>query len=146
MTFPQEPLLPLVFLNTFSTASYDTVSGEMPPPRFSTSKFRNAVPHILLREEWYRSSLPSAPATSTSSSLSTFTSEVKTNREWILTLTSSSECSYRPYEPAGEVRTAKVGSGSVGDWDVSRLEGGSLAVGCTDGSVSPLWGVPTPPG
>ncbi|ORY22755.1 putative actin cross-linking [Naematelia encephala] len=111
----------------------------MPPSRFGASKFRNAVPHIPGREEWYRGKLP-VTASSSASPLSTFSSEIKTNREWIVTLTPTGDLSYRRYTShsgSEEVGTAKVGSGGgVGDWDLSRLEDGTVAVGGLDGSVS----------
>ncbi|KAK8869948.1 hypothetical protein IAR55_000517 [Kwoniella newhampshirensis] len=108
----------------------------MAPSRFGGSKYRNAVPHVPPREEWYRNSLPPASSsTTTSSSLSTFSSEVKTNREWIVTVTQSGDLSFRGYE--GGVGTLKVGSGGgVGDWDLGALEGGLIAVGGLDGAVS----------
>ena len=108
-------------------------SSTMPPlSRFGASKYRNATPHVTAKEEWYRGQLP--PTTS-SGSVTTFSSEVKTTREWVVTLTSGGELSWRSYK-GEDVGKAKVGSGTVGDWDVSGLEGGLLAVGSTDGKVS----------
>lgn len=56
-----------------------------------------------------------------------------------MTLTPIGELSYRGYDVTGKegVGVLKVGSGGgVGDWDLSRLEGGTLAIGGLDGSVS----------
>jgi len=114
----------------------------MPAARFGASKFRNAVRHIPPREEWYRGALPPAISSSSiSSSTSTFSSEVKTNREWVVTLSPAGELSYRGYEAlAGQEKVGVVkglgGGGGVGDWDLSKLEDGSIAVGGLDGSVS----------
>ncbi|KIR37980.1 actin cross-linking [Cryptococcus deuterogattii 99/473] len=104
--------------------------------RFGASKYRNAVPSIPHRDGWYRAGLPSASATSnTSSAVTTFSSEIKTNREWIVTLTQAGDLSYRPYH--GDSISLKVGSGGgVGDWDLSRCEDGLLVVGGLDGAVS----------
>ncbi|OXB39193.1 actin cross-linking [Cryptococcus neoformans] len=104
--------------------------------RFGASKYRNAVPNIPHREEWYRSALPPASATSTTSSaVTTFSSEIKTNREWIVTVTQAGDLSYRLYH--GDSISLKVGSGGgVGDWDLSRLEDGLLVIGGLDGAVS----------
>lgn len=33
--------------------------------------------------------------------------------------------------------SGKLGSGMIGDWDVSQLGGGEVVVGCADGSVGP---------
>lgn len=113
----------------------------MAPARFGASKFRNAVTYVPPREEWYRDDLPAtSSSSSTSSSASTFSSEIKTNREWIVTLSPSGELSYRGYEASKpEGRTCVVkglgAGGGVGDWDLSRLEGGVLAIGGLDGSV-----------
>lgn len=110
----------------------------MPSSRFGASKFRNAQPYIPNREEWYRTNLPSS-SSSTSSPTSTFSSEIKTNREWIVTLSPAGELSYRGYDVTFKdgVGVLKIGSGGgVGDWDLSRLEGGTLAIGGLDGSVS----------
>ena len=113
----------------------------MPPPsRFGASKYRNAVPHLPSREEWYRGDLPASSPSSSASSISTFSSEIKTNRQWIVTLTPSGELSYRLYAKSDEdivIGVGKVGGGGgVGDWDLSQLEGGRLVVGGLDGSVS----------
>ncbi len=113
----------------------------MPAARFGASKFRNAVPHIPPREEWYRDALPSSSqSSSTSSASSTFSSEVKTNRECIVALSPAGELSHRGYGTLGEKDKAGVvkglgGGGGVGDWDLSRLEGGMMVIGCIDGSV-----------
>lgn len=113
----------------------------MPPgSRFGASKFRNAVPAVPGREEWYRSQLPSASSSSsTSSSTSTFSSEVKSTRRWIVTATPSGDVSWRSYaSPAGEgedVGSMKLGAGTVGDWDVSKLDDETLVIGGTDGMV-----------
>ena len=117
----------------------------MAPTRFGASKFRNAVPHMPPRDEWYRQALPAAASTSiTSSSASTFSSEVKSSRVWVVTLSPAGELSYRGNDAAGEIgHVSKVkglgGGGGVGDWDLSRLEGGLLAVGGLDGSVGSFW-------
>lgn len=105
--------------------------------RFGASKYRNAVPHIPAKDEWYRTNLPST-GSSTASAASTFSSEVKANRSHVVTLSQGGELSWRAYGATGSdgVGSAKVGSGVVGDWDLSRLEGGLLAVGGTDGNVS----------
>jgi len=108
----------------------------MAPARFGASKFRNAIPSPTSTETWYRSSLPAAASnTSTSSSLSTFSSEIKTSRRWIVTVTPSGDVSWRMYAD-GSVGTMKIGA--VTDWDLSRLEDETLVVGGTDGSVGPL--------
>jgi hypothetical protein len=65
------------------------------------------------------------------------------NREWIVTLSPAGELSYRGYDAIGTGDGARVlrglgGGGGVGDWDLSRLEGGLVAVGGLDGSVSPV--------
>ncbi|ORX39705.1 putative actin cross-linking [Kockovaella imperatae] len=110
----------------------------MPPAsRFGASKYRNAVPHVPHKDEWYRSSLP-VSSTSTSPT-STFSSEIKTNRHGIFTLTTSGDFSFRPYDGQhGSVKSQKGigGGGGVGDWDVSGLESGRVIVGGLDGSVS----------
>jgi hypothetical protein len=107
-----------------------------PFSRFGASKYRNAVPHIPGREEWYRTNLPPTSNT-TASVVNTFSSEVKTNRQHIVTVTQNGDVSWRLYDSAiGVVGTAKIGGGTVGDWDLSKLEGGLLAVGGTDGAVS----------
>lgn len=112
----------------------------MPPSRFGASKFRNATPVIPGRDEWYRTHLPQASSSnSTSSSTSTFSSEVKSSRRWIITISPSGEVSWRRYSSTsgkeGEAGSMKVGS--VGDWDISGLEDETLVVGGTDGTVSP---------
>lgn len=115
---------------------------DMPGGRFGASKFRNAVPHVPTREDWYRNALPtSASSSSTSSSTSTFSSEVKTSRQWVATLSQAGELSYRAYDTFGAYPKVGVvkglgGGGGVGDWDLSRLEDGLMAVGGLDGSVS----------
>lgn len=108
----------------------------MPPARFGASKFRNAVPFVPGREDWYRGNLPSAStSTTTSSSISTFSSEVKANRKWIVTVSPGGDVSWRGYgRGEGAVGTMKVGP--VGDWDLSVLEDGILVIGGTDGNVS----------
>lgn len=110
-----------------------------PLSRFGASKFRNATPYIPARDEWYRNNLPPTASSAPLSALTTFTSEIKTTREWIFTLSSSGDLSYRRYDTTGtgdQMGSDKVGSGSIADWDVSGLEGGQLAVGGVDGSVS----------
>ena len=113
----------------------------MPPPsRFAASKWRNSVAHVPGKEEWYRGQLPGT--TTSSSSTSTFSSEIKANREWIVSLTPGGDLSYRKYKnregDEGDVkRVTGLGSGGgVGDWDLSRLEGGTVVIGGLDGSVS----------
>ena len=114
----------------------------MPPARFGASKFRNAVPHIPSRDEWYRGGLPPTSASnSTASTTSTFSSELKANREWIVTLSPAGGLSYRGYEEVGKDGQVGVvnglgGGGGVGDWDLSRLEDGMLVIGGLDGTVS----------
>ncbi|WVQ98469.1 hypothetical protein IAU59_005595 [Kwoniella sp. CBS 9459] len=113
----------------------------MPPAsRFGASKYRNAVPYIPPREEFYRHSLPPfalSSSNTTSTAISTFSSEIKTTREWIITLTAAGELSYRGYAEGSQVGTTRVGSGGgVGDWDVSALEDGLIAVGGLDGAIT----------
>ncbi|WVQ71408.1 hypothetical protein IAR50_000944 [Cryptococcus sp. DSM 104548] len=111
--------------------------------RFGASKYRNAVPSVPHRDEWYRGALPAVPTTTTSSAVTTISSEIKTTREWIITVAPTGELSCRGY--AGEVTGMKVESGGgVGDWDVSRLEDGLLAVGGLDDKVS-IHTLPTAP-
>ena len=105
-----------------------------PLSRFGASKYRNATLHIPAKEEWYRSNLP--PTGSSGSTTSTFSSEVKTNREFVVTLAPSGDLSWRGYKSGDEVGKAKVGSGTVSDWSLGKLEGGALAVGGVDGTVS----------
>ena len=112
----------------------------MPAARFGASKFRNAVPHIPPREHWYRDALTSSSSLTTSSLTSTISSEVKTNRNWIVTLSPTGDLSYRAYDRFGGNESVRIvkgigGGGGVGDWDLDRLEGGLLAVGGLDGSV-----------
>ncbi|WVQ77976.1 hypothetical protein IAT38_000057 [Cryptococcus sp. DSM 104549] len=110
--------------------------------RFGASKYRNAVPSIPHRDEWVRGSLPPSSSSTTSSSVSTFSSEIKTSREWIVTITASGDLSYRGYEDG--LGAMKVGSGGgVGDWDLSRLEGGILVVGGLNGQVD-VYTLPSP--
>ncbi|OCF44702.1 actin cross-linking [Kwoniella heveanensis CBS 569] len=113
----------------------------MPPAsRFGASKYRNAIPYIPPREEFYRHSLPPfalSSSNATSSAISTFSSEIKTTREWIVTLTASGDLSYRSYAEGSEAKTLKAGSGGgVGDWDVSPLEDGFIAIGGLDGAIA----------
>ncbi|WRT66968.1 uncharacterized protein IL334_003933 [Kwoniella shivajii] len=107
----------------------------MAPSRFGASKYRNSLPHIPPREEFYRSQLPPFSASqSNSSTTTTFSSEIKTNREWIVILTANGDLSYRGY--TGDAGVEKVGKGGgVGDWDLSRLEDNVIAVGGLDGSI-----------
>lgn len=106
--------------------------------RFGASKFRNAILHVPGRETWYRGDLPPGGSSgSSASATSTFSSEIKTNREWIVTLTQGGDLSYRRYDAEGnDVVKGSAKVGQVGDWDLSRLEGGHLAVGSVDGAVS----------
>ncbi|WVF72470.1 hypothetical protein IAT40_007285 [Kwoniella sp. CBS 6097] len=120
----------------------------MPPAsRFGASKYRNAVPYIPPREEFYRHSLPPfalSSSNATSSALCTFSSEIKTTREWIYTLTAAGDLSYRGYAEGSEVGTMRVGSGGgVGDWDVSALEDGLIAIGGLDGAIAVYSLLPT---
>ena len=116
------------------------IDHTMPPSRFGASKFRNTTPVIPGRDEWYRTHLPQASSSnSTSSSTSTFSSEVKSSRRWIVTVSPSGEVSWRVYSTTsgqeGGVGSMKVGS--VGDWDISGLEDETLVIGGTDGTVGP---------
>ncbi|ODN89162.1 actin cross-linking [Cryptococcus wingfieldii CBS 7118] len=107
--------------------------------RFGASKYRNAAPAIPPPATWYRGDLPPL----TPSAPTTFTSEIKTTREYIITVAPTGELSLRGY--AGQAASIKVGSGGgVGDWDVSRLEDALLAVGGLDGAVS-VYVLPAPP-
>ncbi|ODN73525.1 hypothetical protein L202_08026, partial [Cryptococcus amylolentus CBS 6039] len=111
--------------------------------RFGASKYRNAVPQIPHNDTWYRGHLPPLNRDTTASAATTFTSEIKTTREWIVTVAPTGELSLRGY--AGEAVSIKVGSGGgVGDWDVSRFEDGLLAVGGLGGAVS-VYVLPAPP-
>ena len=105
--------------------------------RFGASKFRNAIPAIPPREEWYRSTLPSG-GTSTNLQTSTFSSEVKANHLYIVTVTPSGGVTWRGYGKAAseDAKSGTVGAGTVGDWDLSQVGGGSVVVGGADGSVS----------
>lgn len=113
----------------------------MAASRFGASKFRNAVPHVPPREEWYRGSLP-ASSSSTASATSTFSSEVKANRTLLVTVTPTGDITWRGVqatEDAAPKGQGKVGTGgSVGDWDLGRVEGGELVIGGADGSVSTM--------
>lgn len=107
-------------------------------PRFGATKFRNAVPAIPPRDQWYRTHLPSA--SDAPANTSSFSSVVKTNREWMVTLTPSGDASVRGYASVGE-REGEAWNGRLGtvlDWDLSRLEDGGMVVAGGDGSVSIL--------
>lgn len=111
----------------------------MAPRTFGATKFRNAVPSIPPREEWYRTYLPSsasAPANTTA-----YSGVVKTTREAVVTLTPGGDASVRSYTATGE-HEGDVWSGKLGpvaDWDVSRLEDGGMLVAGNDGTVSDRW-------
>lgn len=117
--------------------------------RFGASKFRNAIPAVPPQTEWYRSALPSG-ASSSNLQTSTFSSEVKANHFHIVTLASNGDASWRGYSSAGAEDVAadagtspgtgsgKLGSGMIGDWDVSQVGSGDVVVGCADGSVGPV--------
>lgn len=111
----------------------------MAQSRFGASKFRNSIPHIPGREEWYRSGL-AASSSSTTSATSSFSSEIKTDRQLVVTVTPSGDISWRGYEAVGGQAvfgSGKVGGGGgVGDWDLGKVEGGELIIGGLDGSVS----------
>ncbi|OCF72031.1 actin cross-linking [Kwoniella mangroviensis CBS 8886] len=110
----------------------------MAPSRFGASKYRNSVASVPPREEFYRSHLPSSTG-SNSSNLSTFSGEIKSNREWIVTVTPAGDLSCRKYgDHSGEnAKVEKVGKGGgVGDWDLSKLEDDQLVIGGLDGSIS----------
>lgn len=110
---------------------------------FGATKFRNAVPAVPARDAWYRTGLPSAGDAPQNTTV--YSSVVKTNREYVVTLAPSGEASIRPYSSVGE-NEGKVWQGKFGavsDWDLSRLEGGEVVVanGNTVGldlSVAPL--------
>ncbi|WVO12726.1 hypothetical protein L204_100334 [Cryptococcus depauperatus] len=108
----------------------------MASSRFGASKYRNATASIPHPEEWYRGALPAAAALTTTSSVpSSFSSNIKTNRNWIITVTQTGELSCRSYD--GFVTSMRVGSGGgIGDWDLSRLEDGLLVLGGLDGAIS----------
>nr|XP_019042887.1 actin cross-linking [Kwoniella bestiolae CBS 10118]OCF21817.1 actin cross-linking [Kwoniella bestiolae CBS 10118] len=110
----------------------------MAPSKFGASKYRNSISSIPPREEFYRSHLPSQNSSS-SSNLSTFSGEVKSNREWIVTVTAAGDLSYRKYgtytgEEAGVEKVGK--GGGIGDWDLSRLEDDTVVIGGLDGTIS----------
>lgn len=107
------------------------------PPRFGATKFRNAVPAFPGKEDWYRSSLPGlndAPQNTSS-----YSSVIKTSREWIVTLTPAGDCSVRGYKADGAEPTLWSGKlGGVVDWDISGLEDGGMVIAHADGTVSRL--------
>jgi hypothetical protein len=107
----------------------------MPSSRFGASKWRNATIQVSARTDWVRQ--PSlATNNNSSSSIGTFNSEVKANRQYIVTLTQAGDLVWRSYENLAELGTAKLRSGGdVGDWDLGGLEGGQLVVGGLDGTV-----------
>ncbi|WWC69610.1 uncharacterized protein I206_103553 [Kwoniella pini CBS 10737] len=106
--------------------------------RFGASKYRNSLIHYPTREEYYRKDLPQL----TIFSGNHFDNEIKSNRQWIVTLTSSGELTYREYkndlneEEEEMVGHARVGNGSITSWDLSKLEDGTMAIGNSDGSIS----------
>jgi hypothetical protein len=112
----------------------------MPPvSRFTTSKFRNAQLHPAARPELLRGQLPfsaSAASTTGSAANSTFSSEIKTNYSYVVTVSPTGDLSFRAYSSGTAVGAAKVASGVVGDWDLSRLDDGLVVVGDLDGCVS----------
>lgn len=108
--------------------------------KFGATKFRNAIAGIPAREEWYRSALPAADAAPANTS--SYSSVIKTNREWIVTLAPNGDCSVRAYNAPGESgKPAWSGKlGGVADWDISPLEDGGFVAAHTDGTVSQTWG------
>lgn len=114
-----------------------------PASRFTTSKFRNAQLHPSSRAEVLRGHLPfSASAASTTgvAANSTFSSEIKTNTDWIVTVSPAGDVSFRSGSFGDVTGTAKAGSSGVGDWDLSTLNDGVVAIGGLDGRVSALGG------
>ncbi|KAK4689936.1 coronin-7, partial [Tremellales sp. Uapishka_1] len=111
-----------------------------PPSRFGASKYRNSILFTPPRTEWNRTSLPSTASSTSTSALSTFSSEIKANREYVVTLTPGGELSCRRYGTLGSgdgVEVVKsLGGGPVGDWDLSKLEDGLMVVGGVDGRIS----------
>ncbi len=108
----------------------------MAPRTFGATKFRNAVPAIPARDEWYRTHLP--PASSAPPNTTTYSGLVKTTREAVITLSPGGDASVRPYCAVGE-REGDVWAGKIGpvaDWDVSRLEDAGMIVAGNDGTVS----------
>lgn len=97
------------------------------------------MPYLVVREEWYRTSLPPSSST-TSSATSSFSSEIKTDRQLLVTLTPGGDLSWRKYDAFGSgaiVGSGKVGGGgAVGDWDLGKVEGGEIVIGALDGTVS----------
>ncbi|BEJ15558.1 hypothetical protein CspHIS471_0501630 [Cutaneotrichosporon sp. HIS471] len=108
----------------------------MAPRTFGATKFRNAVPAIPTRDEWYRTHL--SPASSAPPNTSTYSGLVKTTREAVIILAPNGDASVRPYsaigEHEGEVWTGKIGP--VADWDVSRLEDAGMLVAGNDGTAT----------
>jgi hypothetical protein len=101
--------------------------------RYLEAKQR-AVVNIPAREAWSREA--NSNSRSSTASTSSFSSEIKANRQYVVTLNSAGDLSWRSSLGGLEVGSAKVGSGGgVGDWDLSALSGGLLAVGGLDGSV-----------
>lgn len=108
----------------------------MAPRTFGATKFRNAVPAIPHRDEWYRTALPGAAAAPPNTSA--YSSVVKTSRELVITLAPNGDASVRSYAAVGasegDVWSGKLGP--VADWDISRLEDGGMVVAGNDGTVS----------
>ncbi|WWC61287.1 uncharacterized protein I303_103868 [Kwoniella dejecticola CBS 10117] len=114
--------------------------------RFGASKYRNSLLHYPPRDEFYRSHIPSG-STSTSTN-STFSSEIKNNRQWIVTITPAGDLTFRAHKVKDEeeqVGFERVGKGGgVGDWDLSRLEDGTVVIGNSDGSIL-IYSLPSTP-
>ncbi|GMK55984.1 hypothetical protein CspeluHIS016_0210400 [Cutaneotrichosporon spelunceum] len=108
----------------------------MAPRTFGATKFRNAVPAIPARDQWYRTHLP--PTSAAPPNTSSYSGVVKTTREAVITLAPSGDASVRSYAAVGEHEgEAWVGKlGPVADWDVSRLEDGGMLVAGNDGTAT----------
>ncbi|KLT40440.1 DUF1900-domain-containing protein [Cutaneotrichosporon oleaginosum] len=108
----------------------------MAPRTFGATKFRNAVPAIPARDEWYRTHLP--PSSAAPPNTTAYSGLVKTTREAIITLAPSGDASVRSYsaigESEGQVWAGKFGA--VADWDASRLEDGGMVIAGNDGTAT----------